>query len=110
MNPLVMAAGATDCSEQLRIVDGSTPEVVTWARALVSRQWRHGAPLAMVVGGAWQRLTGGPHFIKMGFVGGELLRSPFLLLGFPKTAVLEHPRAPRALLLLIGGSTDNAVF
>ena len=23
-----MAAGATDCSEQLRIVDGSTPEVV----------------------------------------------------------------------------------
>ena len=90
-----MVAGATDHCEQLRIVDGSTPEVVTWARALVSRQWRHGGAPGH---GGWGRLrevNGRATFIKCGLFGGEFLRSPFLVLGFPeKPTVFEHPRAP----------------
>ena len=40
-----MVAGTADRSDLLRIVDGKHSRGVTWARALVSRQWRHdGAP------------------------------------------------------------------
>ena len=49
-----MVVGRAGRSEQLRIVDGSTPEDVTWARALVSRQWRHGGAPGH---GGWGRLA-----------------------------------------------------
>ena len=81
-------------------MDGSTPEVVTWVHTLVSRQWRHGGAPGH---GGWGRLTevNRPatfyliHLIKMWFIGGEISRSPFLLLGFPE----KTDRAQTALLL-----------
>ena len=105
-----MVAGATDHCEQLRIVDGSTPEDVTWARALVSRQWRRGGAPGHGGWGRWlARRTPEATFCKFcGFCGEVLERliafaiGSFTVLVCPsqigRTTVLEQPRAPQAFL------------
>ena len=100
---LVMVAGTADRSEQLRIVDGSTPEDVTWAKARV-RQWRHGSAPGH---GGWGRSDGGileaTFLVNVGFFGelyGNGSCHSDVAPIFESTTVLEHPRGPHAFFLL----------
>ena len=110
-----MVVGGASVCEQLRIVDGSTPVVVTWAHTLVSRQWRHGGAPGH---GGWGRLTdvNRPatfyliHLIKMWFVGGAISRSPFLLLGFQKSRPCSNTLVHHKLFYNVSTNDDSKNF